>query len=265
MFNSFRSARGATTFQVPRDEDAYEMERAKPRQLWASLGYLGQRLGKAVFRPTSVLKFHLNAAWLFRRLAHETSIDVYGEDYVCNSAGLDDETLQRWIPPGGTVVDIGCGVGRWSRRAAKWASSVVGIDYDDANLDIARSRTSEPNVTYRSGDVTRDLAGTTFDVGLLIHVVEHISNPEAFLRELKSVCRTLVVEVPDFEADPLNLVRMNARVPYHSDGDHVREYTSALLEAQLSRAGWALLSIERKRGSILALAHVAESAASHRP
>ncbi len=38
--------------------------------------------------------------------------------------------LRRWldVPKGARVLDVGCGVGRWSRRLARRGATVTGID-----------------------------------------------------------------------------------------------------------------------------------------
>ena len=41
---------------------------------------------------------------------------------------------------------------------------------------------------------------------------------------------------------------------WYSDEDHVREYTAGLLTGQLERAGWTVLSVEHRRGMLVAVA-----------
>jgi len=60
--------------------------------------------------------------------------------------------------------------------------------------------------------------------------------------------------VPDFESDPLNIVRLAEGCAFYSDADHVREYTEEILNAQLTRNGWVVLENRKSGGAVLAVA-----------
>jgi SAM-dependent methyltransferase len=152
------------------------------------------------------------------------------------------------------VLDIGCGAGRLCRLAAPFASHVVGIDYDPALVERARLDTAAPNVEFRVGDVTTAFPHERFDVALLVAVLEHIQDVDALLTAIARVAPRLIVEVPDFEAECLNLVRRDLDCPWYTDDDHVREYTQPVLRQHLERNGWRPTEWERKGGMLLALA-----------
>lgn len=206
-----------------------------------------------------VLRICLNSSWLLRQFAYELSGEMFGPSFHNASLALSEEVLRQWIPANGTVIDIGCGTGRWCRTAALYAQSVVGIDNDEAYMEVARSTSQEPNIEYIIGDFTTDLGDRTFDIGLLIHVIEHIDDVDTFLQALHRVASTLIIEVPDFESDSLNSVRHALGCPYYSDIDHVREYTLASLRRQLERNGWDIRYHEQRGGAILAIAVQADS------
>lgn len=230
------------------------MTRAKSSLWIIALSYRIKRLSQELLGGRRVLRFCLNASWLLRRFAFELSCEMFGESFQKSTLALSGKILREWIPSGGSVVDIGCGTGRWCREAARHARHVVGIDYDTSSIEAARSLYPEPNIEYIVGDVTRDLADRTFDVGLLVHVIEHIDDVDSLLQALRKLISILVVEVPDFEADCLNLVRKKLHCPYYSDGDHVREYTLTILRQHLERNGWAIRYSEHRGGAILAVA-----------
>jgi SAM-dependent methyltransferase len=239
------------------DEQSLSMPREKKRSVLISLGYRFGRFGDAIFGKRRMLRLFLKGSWLFWRFAFERSGQIYDDDFHNQSKALSEEYLQRWIAPNDTVIDIGCGLGRWCEIAAKYAGSVVGIDYSDELIAEARHRASAPNVEYIKGDLTRDLDGRRFDLALMTHVIEHIDDPDTILRELRAVTRRLIVEVPDLESDPLNFVRLAEGCPFYSDGDHVREYTQAILNAQLERNGWTVLENRKSGGAVLAVAELA--------
>lgn len=235
-------------------EDLLSMPRRKKRSFLISLGYRASRVGDAIFGKHRMLRFFLDGSWLLWRFAFERSGEIYGGEFHNRAKALSEEFLRRWISENDAVVDVGCGVGRWCQVSAKYAGSVVGIDYSESLINLARSNTTATNVEYIVGDVTKDLAGREFDLALFIHVVEHIDSSDEILNRLRQVAKKLIVEVPDFECDPLNLIRLEMNRPFYSDGDHVREYTQSILNSQLERNGWIILENRKNGGAVLAVA-----------
>jgi SAM-dependent methyltransferase len=238
-------------------ESQLTMLRAKPRSLAVAAMYKLFHVGKALFGTERMTRITLNASRLFARFAFELSSERYGEAFANRSIVLSEEILARHIPGGGSVLDIGCGYGRACRMAAKFAASATGIDQNGSDIERARAETADENVEFIKGDITRDLGGQKFDLALLIHVIEHIDDADKLLQTLHNITSKIVVEVPDFESDPLNLVRFDLGLPFYSDGDHVREYTEKILTDQLSRNSWKPIEFKKKGSAVLA---VAESA-----
>lgn len=235
-------------------ESELEMERIKPRSIAISLSYRIFMVGRSIFGKERMLRFFLNGSWLFWRFAFELSGEVYDKAFHNHAKALSEDFLQRWIPENGSVVDVGCGVGRWCRLASKYANHVVGIDYNEDLIDRAKKETSEDNIAFIVGDVTTELEGRKFDVALLIHVIEHIENPDIILKDLKNVADKVIIEVPDFEHDPLNWVRLRQGCPFYTDADHVREYTFDILKDQLERNNWKILESRKHGGGVVVVA-----------
>jgi SAM-dependent methyltransferase len=232
------------------------MPRRKPRLLAVSAAYRAMAVARKLIGPDRLLRLSLEAAWLTRRFAFELSTEVFGPSFYNVALGLTDELLFKHIPKGGTVLDVGCGTGRWSRIAAQRAGHVVGMDMSDERLGTARetaAREGITNIEFLQGDVTRDLAGRHFDVALLSHLLEHIDDPDSFLASMAKVASVLIIEVPDFEGDYLNVPRHALGSPFYNDADHVREYTEAILTDQVQRTGWRMRYQERRAGSLLAV------------
>lgn len=238
----------------PLTESALTMARRKPRSLAISLAYRLFRAARFTFGARRLLRFLLHASWLTWRFAFELSSDVLGAAFQRDARGLPEELLREVIPSGGTVLDAGCGPGRWTRVAARHAGHVVGVDASAAQIEEARKQTSEPNVEYIAGDLLDILSERKFDVALVIHVLEHIEDPDSFLQQIAAAAGTLVIEVPNFEADPLNPVRVRLGCRFYTDADHVREYTAAILRDQLLRNHLEIVREEQHRGSIVAVA-----------
>lgn len=95
---------------------------------------------------------------------------------------------------GGTeVLDLGCGIGRWSRRLARRGANVVGVDVAQSMIDEAKRRTAREalDVDYRVADLrTLDL-GRKFDLVLAVTVLQHILEDGEFARAAANVARHL--------------------------------------------------------------------------
>lgn len=235
-------------------EKRLTIPREKPRSLTVSLAYKLVKLGKKILGNKKILKICLDIERLFWRFSFETAGEMYGAKFHNQAKALNERILSHWIPHNGSVIDVGCGIGRWCRVASRYSKSVVGIDYNKALIDKARSATKEDNIEFIVGDVTKELSGRKFDVALLTHVIEHIENVDTILKELKNVANLLIVEVPDFEHDPLNWVRLEQKCHFYTDGDHVREYTEELLVKHLERNEWQVLETYKHGGAVLAIA-----------
>jgi SAM-dependent methyltransferase len=241
------------SLSAPTSERDISFPRRKRRWIGLAVAYRLVALGRRLFGTRRMLRFALNANWIFWRLSYELSMEHFGPEFPNNTYGVSPDLLRRWIPPGGSVVDIGCGVGRLCQLAAPFAGSVVGIDYDETHIGQARRANLRPNVEFRVGDVTTALPNQRFDLALLVAVLEHIEDVDSLLRSIRAVASRLIVEVPDFEADCLNAVRRDLDCVWYTDADHVREYTQRVLGEHLARNGWRPSQWERRGGMLLVL------------
>ena len=236
------------------NESELEMPRAKSRSLAVSVSYRLTRVATRLFGKDRILRVLLHTSWLSWRLAFEVSSDVYGDEFYDNTRAVSDNLLRRSIPENGSFIDIGCGYGYWCRIAAKYAKCVVGMDFDEGKITTAREITKAANIEYRVGDVFLGVQDEKFDTALLSHVLEHLENPGVFLNNLAGTAKKVIVEVPDFENDPLNWVRVRQQCRFYTDGDHVREYTLPSLIKQLEQNGWQVIEYERRNGSMFVVA-----------
>jgi 2-polyprenyl-3-methyl-5-hydroxy-6-metoxy-1,4-benzoquinol methylase len=93
--------------------------------------------------------------------------------------------LQPWfdIAAGARVLDVGCGVGRWSSLLAARGALVTGVDLSPTMIDHAHRRADASGVAAHCRFLVQDLAqldaGGTFDLVLGVTVLQHILDPEA--------------------------------------------------------------------------------------
>lgn len=104
------------------------------------------------------------------RLTFETCGDVYGK----------------------TILDIGCGSGRYSVEFAKrYTDQVIGIDLAPNMIMAARKHAEEHNVLDRCnfiiGDFMRMEFRQRFDICIAIGVFDYIAQPQPFLEKMRSL------------------------------------------------------------------------------
>ena len=91
--------------------------------------------------------------------------------------------LRPWlaIEPGTRVLDVGCGVGRWSRMLAARGGEISGIDLSPTMIQIARRRAAAAGLAGRCRFMVQDLAelelDERFDLVLAVTVLQHILEP----------------------------------------------------------------------------------------
>jgi SAM-dependent methyltransferase len=101
--------------------------------------------------------------------------------------------------PVASVAEVGCGDGallaELSRRG--FGESLAGFEISEAALELAQARAMPRVVRLEVFDgVSLPVEDGAFDLGVLSHVLEHVSQPLRLLRETARACRALIVEVP---------------------------------------------------------------------
>lgn len=99
------------------------------------------------------------------------------------------------VAPGTEVLDLGCGIGRWSRRLAKRGAHVIGVDLAPSMIEEARRRTERASlgdrIEYRVGDLRTLSLHRLFDLVLAVTVLQHILDDAGFARAAANVARHL--------------------------------------------------------------------------
>lgn len=96
----------------------------------------------------------------------------------------------------GTLVDLGCGTGRFREHAGAMAATYVGVD-------VMRHAGLDREITFVETDLDRGsvpLGDGSADIVAAIETIEHLENPRALVREAVRLLRpagTLVVTTPN--------------------------------------------------------------------
>lgn len=86
---------------------------------------------------------------------------------------------------GKTALDVGCGAGLLCEPLARLGAAVTGVDAAPENVAAAKLHAlqSGMDIDYRGGELAEQGLGK-FDVLASMEVIEHVSDPAAFITEL---------------------------------------------------------------------------------
>jgi 2-polyprenyl-6-hydroxyphenyl methylase/3-demethylubiquinone-9 3-methyltransferase len=86
---------------------------------------------------------------------------------------------------GKTALDVGCGAGLLAEPLARMGAKVTGLDAAPENIGAARAHAAAMglDLEYVAGGI-EDLPGRRFDLVTSMEVIEHVSNPAAFVAGL---------------------------------------------------------------------------------
>jgi 2-polyprenyl-6-hydroxyphenyl methylase / 3-demethylubiquinone-9 3-methyltransferase len=107
-------------------------------------------------------------------------------DYITSQIAAEfDRDLSEPTPfTGLRILDIGCGGGLLSEPMARLGADVVGADAAERNIPVARVHAEEQGLTIDYRHTTAEALvekGEQFDAVLNMEVVEHVSDPLAYL------------------------------------------------------------------------------------
>ncbi|ESQ77425.1 bifunctional 2-polyprenyl-6-hydroxyphenol methylase/3-demethylubiquinol 3-O-methyltransferase UbiG [Asticcacaulis sp. AC402] len=116
------------------------------------------------------------------RFIRDTCLDHFGMD---EKARAPFKTLR--------LLDVGCGGGLLSEPMHRMGFTVTGLDASEKNIGTATSHAGEGGLDIRYLNQTvEQLAGAgevLFDVVLTMEVIEHVADPDAFLKTCASLVK----------------------------------------------------------------------------
>ena len=137
--------------------------------------------------------------------------------------------------PADSVLDAGCGEGVLLNRVS--ASRLVGIDLDRRRAQLAR--VANPGAAIAVADVVRmPFAPDSFELVLLLEVLEHVGDPIAALSEAARVSRRyLLASVPN---EPWwrigNMVRLKYLRQLGNTPEHIQHWSARGFRSFISKA-----------------------------
>lgn len=180
--------------------------------------------------------------------------DAYVSSAV-HAGGADLDQIELVLPgrSNARVLDLGCGGGHVSYRAAPHVAEVVAVDLTPEMLEVVARTAAErglSNIATRQAPAERlPFEDDRFDIVLCRFTAHHWRDFEAGLREARRVlapggiavfidCIAPAAAVLDTHLQVVEVLR---------DPSHVRNYTAAEWMAALARAGFAVRSLTPRR------------------
>jgi ubiquinone/menaquinone biosynthesis C-methylase UbiE len=112
------------------------------------------------------------------------------------------EVVARFIKPDASAValDAGCGSGELATILSKYYKAVVGVDYSQIMIDLARGNAPPPNVEYRQADCAHlPMADDSIDYVFSLGLLDYLPDLDAVLQEFSRVSKDgarMVLTVP---------------------------------------------------------------------
>ncbi len=148
------------------------------------------------------------------------------------------------------VLDIGCGNGEHSFKAARICKKIIGLEINKSQLAIAKrekKRRKAKNTEFFLANVEQRLnsRNNSFDTVLLLDVLEHLNKRQSVLKEIHRVLKkdgSLILSVPNKNTSWKKQLR-KAGLPSFSDPDHKVEYDKKSIKRELSKAHFKVIKM----------------------
>jgi len=206
----------------PTHDDPQPARSGALRKLWrmSESAYMAQRFGCSSHVPKSIRMLAALPVYLIRPI--RDGIDL---------------PLKYFAERKGRLLEVGCGAGDTMKIAVNMGWDAVGLDVDLKAVANARGK----GLTVHLGQLAdQRFADESFDLVLMSHVIEHVHDPLALLRECRRVLRKdglLVVFTPNTES--WGYRRLGANWMGLDPPRHLIVFNPQTLECLARRAGFS--------------------------
>lgn len=189
------------------------------------------------------------------------NIKEYYEQYWNRSTDVSDndvttpdrkrcllETLLKYLKPGDSVLDLGCGGGQFTRAMHEAGYAAIGMDISEKAINLAFKQFPECHFQILNPNGTIPSPDETFAAVWCTEVIEHVLDVHDFLSEIYRVVKPngiLILTTP-YHGLLKNLAIVLIKFDKHFDpqGSHIRFFNRRSLENCLGKAGFEPLSFE---------------------
>jgi len=151
-----------------------------------------------------VKSFWDNRSKLYKKIPMESIVLFKNDKDVMLRDKLLKKLLDKHIEDRMDILDLGCGVGRICKYLSKRAKNVVGIDYSQPLIDIARKETSQKNVKYYCTNTSDFDIKNKFDVVVICGLFNYL-NDDTLLKTIDGAYKHLRVGGALLIKEPLSV------------------------------------------------------------
>jgi len=139
-----------------------------------------------------------------------------------------------------TAIDVGCGLGYFSRLLQSRGLEVTAVDGRSQNVEEARRRSNGVRFEQRNAEDAELLNLGKFDLGFCFGLLYHLENPLLTIRNLKALTgKILLVESVIFPGDEPIMALIDEEAHEDQGLNHIAFYpTEACLIKMLYKAGF---------------------------
>lgn len=172
-------------------------------------------------------KNHWYDGWIYDKFIAPNQDKMFGE-------------IKKFIQPDSTVIDVGCGTGRFSFLIADKVNKVVGIDLSEKNISTAKrrlERNSNSKISFLHTSLS-ELINTNqhFDYAIMTYVIHEVEPEERInlLKEMSLIADKVII------GDYLVPIKkglwgvFNELVEYFAGEDHYRNFKSFVADNGLT-------------------------------
>lgn len=156
------------------------------------------------------------------------------------------QTLNKYCKSGETVLDLGCGGGKFTAWIKEAGFEATGMDISKTAVAMAQREYPDGNFKTLNTDGSIPAEDQTFGAVWCSEVIEHILEVDNFLKEVKRVMKPggiLILTTP-YHGFIKNLFIVLFKFDRHFkvNGSHIRFFSKSSLTNSFEQAGFAPLS-----------------------
>ncbi|MBN1788213.1 MAG: class I SAM-dependent methyltransferase [Sedimentisphaerales bacterium] len=150
--------------------------------------------------------------------------------------------LDKYMPEKGRLLEIGCAMGTLLDRIRNLGWDVTGVEPEDGTYQIARDeyKLNIINSTFQDAG----LEESSFDVVIMLHVIEHLFDPKTGLQQIAKLIRPggfLVLETPRFDTIWFRLMKSKERSVIRG---HYYYFTRKTIQDLAIQAGFEVVQLD---------------------
>lgn len=167
---------------------------------------------------------------------------TWHEEDAIFKAGRIEMLLKQYPVPFNRVCEVGCGSGEILVQLSKRfhdVSSWVGYDISADAIAIAEEKRSE-KLKFELQDITLADKSTTYDLLLVIDVIEHLENYFSFLDSIQERSRYFIFHIP-LDMCVWSLLREQMLIESKQRVGHIHNFTEDFIISILTDHGFRIL------------------------